>query len=175
MRILVLASTLAALCSAWPVHAAVVETTTNGLAIEEKVHIAASPDKVYVALTHPEKWWNPEHTFSHDAKNLSLDPKAGGCLCETLPNGGSVQHLTVAFAEPGKMLRFRGAMGPFQREGVDGALTFSLAPKDGGTDLMLDVLWGGYYHGGFKDIAVPADGMLTDLVTRLKQYAEAAK
>ena len=172
MRLLVcaIAATIAA-----PAYAAVVETTANGLAIEEHVHVAATPDRVYAALIHPEKWWNPEHTFSHDAKNLSLDAKAGGCLCETLPNGGSVQHLTVAFAAPGKTLRFRGAMGPFQGEGVDGALTFSLTPKDGGTDLALAANWGGYFRGGFDRIAAPADGMLTDLVTRVKQYAETAK
>lgn len=166
---------LSTLCFATCASAAVIETTANGLAVEERVHVAATPDRVYAALIHPEKWWNSQHTFSQDAKNLSLDARAGGCLCETLPNGGSVQHLTVAFAAPGNMLRFRGAMGPFQGEGVDSALTFTLKAKDGGTDLTLDGNWGGYFHGGFDKIAAPADGMLTDLVTRLKQYAEAAK
>src|SRR5690348_18447505 len=111
-------------------RAAVVESAANGFAIEEKAHIAASPAKDYAALLHPENWWNSEHTFSQNAKNLSLEAKAGGCLCETLPGGGSVQHLAVATVMPGKMTVFRGAMGPFQGQGVDGAMTITLTAKD---------------------------------------------
>jgi uncharacterized protein YndB with AHSA1/START domain len=155
--------------------AAVVESNASGFAIEEHAHIAATPDKVYAALIHPEKWWNSQHTFSQDAKNLSLDAKAGGCLCETLPNGGSVQHLVVVLAEPGDTLRLRGPMGPFQGQGADGALTFTLKAKDGGTDLTLENNVGGFFKGGLGQWPQAADGMLTDLVAHLKQYAESAK
>lgn len=163
---------LAVLLIAANARAAVVESNTNGFAVEETAHIAASPAKVYAALIHPENWWNSEHTFSQDAKKLSLDAKAGGCLCETLPDGGSVQHLTVAFVVPNSTLRLRGAMGPFQGHGVDGALTFTLTAKDGGTDLVLDNDVGGFIKGGIGKWPTAADGMLTDLVAHLKYYAE---
>jgi uncharacterized protein YndB with AHSA1/START domain len=155
--------------------AAVLDSSANGFAVEERVHIAATPEKVYAALIQPAKWWNSQHTFSQNAANLTLDPKAGGCLCESLPNGGSVQHLVVVFASPGDTLRFRGAMGPFQGEGVDGALTFTLKARDGGTDLVLDNNVGGYFRGGFGKISGAADEMLTDLVAHLKAYAETGK
>jgi uncharacterized protein YndB with AHSA1/START domain len=151
---------------------AVVESNAQGFAIEETAHIAAMPDKVYAALTHPEHWWNSTHTFSGSASNLSLDAKAGGCLCETLPNGGSVQHLTVAVAIPNRTLRFRGAMGPFQGQGVDGALTFTMKAGNGGTDLVLDNNVGGFVKGGMGKWPEAADAMLTDLVAHLKFYAE---
>ncbi|HSM95072.1 MAG TPA: hypothetical protein VLT91_03445 [Rhizomicrobium sp.] len=166
---------IGALLIAANARAAVVESGDNGFAIEEKAHIAVAPADVYAALIHPEKWWNPEHTFSHDAGNLSLDARAGGCMCETLPGGGSVQHLTVAFALPGKSLRLRGPMGPFQGQGVDGALTFTLEGKDGGTDLVLDNNVGGYVKGGMGKWPQAADGMLTDLVAHLKYFAENGK
>jgi len=155
--------------------AVVVESSAQGFAVEETAHIDAPPAKVYAALIHPENWWNSEHTFSQDAKNLSLDPKAGGCLCETLPGGGSVQHLTVASVMPDKMLRFRGAMGPFQAQGVDGALTFTLKAAGSGTDLVLDNNVGGFVKGGMGKWPQAADGMLTDLVAHLKYYAENGK
>ena len=154
---------------------AVVETAANGFAVEETAHVAATPDKVYVALLHPENWWNSQHTFSGNAANLSLDAKAGGCLCETLPNGGSVQHLAVVALMPGKAIVLRGAMGPFQAQGVDGAMTITLTPKDGGTDLVLDNNYGGYIKGGMGKWPVAADAMLSDLVARLKSYAETGK
>jgi uncharacterized protein YndB with AHSA1/START domain len=166
---------VALLLIAGNVKAGVVESSAQGFAIEETAHIDAPPAKVYAALIHPENWWNSEHTFSQDAKNLSLNPKAGGCLCETLPGGGSVQHLTVAFVAPNSTLRFRGARGPFQSQGVDGALTFTLKAANGGTDLVLDNNVGGFVKGGMGKWPQAADGMLTDLVAHLKYYAENGK
>lgn len=165
-------ATVALLLIAGSAKAAVVESNAQGFAVEEKIHIDVPPAMVYAALIHPESWWNSQHTFSQDAKNLSLDPKAGGCLCETLPGGGSVQHLTVASAMPGRMLLFRGAMGPFLSQGVEGALGFTLNPSGTGTDLVLDNNVGGFIKGGTGKWPEAADGMLTDLVAHLKYYAE---
>jgi len=166
---------LAFLLIAGGARGAVIEATDQGFAVEETAHIAATPDKVYAGLIHPESWWNPQHTFSGNAANLSLDAKAGSCLCETMPNGGSVQHLVVVFADPGSTLRLRGAMGPFQAQGVDGALTFTLKPADGGTDLVLDNNVGGFVKGGFGKWPEAADGMLSDLAVRLKFYVETGR
>jgi len=153
-------------------RAAVVESAANGFAIEQIAHIAAPPDRVYAALLDPAKWWSPRHTFSGSSANLTLDAKAGGCFCEKLPNGGSVQHLFVADLDPGKTLRLRGALGPFQSQGVDGALTFTLKANAGGTDLMLDNIVGGFIKGGFGKWPALADQMLAEQLTRLKRYLE---
>ncbi|HEY4124915.1 MAG TPA: SRPBCC domain-containing protein [Rhizomicrobium sp.] len=172
---LAIGGAMALLLIAGDAKAVVVESNAQGFAIEETAHIDAPPAKVYAALVHPENWWNSEHTFSQDAKNLSLDPKAGGCLCETLPGGGSVQHLTVASIVPGRMLLFRGAMGPFLSQGVDGALSFTLKPAGDGTDLVLDNNVGGFVKGGMSKWPLAADAMLTDLAAHLKYYIENGK
>ena len=86
----------------------------NGFEVRETAHTAASPDKVYAALLLPARWWSSNHTFSGNAANLTWDARAGGCWCETLPNCGSVEHLRVVYVSPGKALRLRGALGPFQ-------------------------------------------------------------
>lgn len=156
-----------------PAHAAVVDSGANGFAIQQTVHIAAPPDKVYAALIRPALWWDPGHTFSQSAANLSIDARGGGCFCEKLPNGGSVQHAVVVDADPGETLRLRGPLGPFQGQGVDGALTFSLkGSAAGGTDLVLDNIVGGYMKGGFGEWPVRADVMLAQQVGRLKAYLE---
>jgi uncharacterized protein YndB with AHSA1/START domain len=165
-----------ALCLIGGARAEVLDTQANGFAVRETVDVKAPPEKVYEALLHPAKWWNSQHTVSGDAANLTLDAKAGGCLCESLPHGGSVQHLTVVYADPGAAtLRLRGAMGPFQAMGVDSALTFTLKAEPGGTLLTLDNNTGGYMQGGFAKWALAADGMLSDLAARLGHYAEAGK
>jgi uncharacterized protein YndB with AHSA1/START domain len=154
---------------------AVVDSQANGFSIEEITRIEATPDKVYAALTAPQKWWNSQHTFSQDAANMSLDARAGGCLCEKLPMGGSVLHATVVDAEPGSTLRLRGPLGPFQGQGVDSVMTFSLKRNGDATELTLDNRIGGYMKGGFEKWPQAADAMLTDLVTHLKYFVENGK
>ena len=163
----IVAATLARPCGA-----TVVDQGQNGFTIQQKMHIAAPTDKVYAALIAPGKWWSSDHTYSNSAANLALDARAGGCFCETLPGGGSVQHATVAIAMPGAMLRLRGPLGPFQGQGVDSALTFSLKAAGDGTDLTLDNVVGGYMQGGFGKWPVAADGMLAATIARLKIFVE---
>jgi uncharacterized protein YndB with AHSA1/START domain len=140
--------------------------------VQIDTHIAASPDKVYAALIEPARWWSSDHTFSGDAKHLHLEARAGGCWCETLPNGGSVAHLMVVYIDPGKALRLRGALGPFQGLGVSGALTWKLKPAADGTDLSVTYALGGYNKDGFAELSRAGDGVLTAQVGRLKKLLE---
>jgi uncharacterized protein YndB with AHSA1/START domain len=174
-RLVQVAAVLLTVPAAISARATVVESTPNGFAVGESVHIAASPAKVYADLIEPARWWNPQHTFSSNASNLSLHAKAGGCLCEALPTGGSVQHLIVLVADPGHTLRLFGAMGPLQGQGLSSVLTFTLAAKDGGTELKLENNVGGFMKGGFGKWPAAVDGMLADLVEHLKAYCETGK
>jgi uncharacterized protein YndB with AHSA1/START domain len=86
-------------------------------ASSRRAAINAPPAKVYAALTDGVGgWWDPAHTFSHNSRNLSLDAKPGGCFCERLPDGGGVQHMSVVYASPGKLLRLTGSIGPSSTE-----------------------------------------------------------
>ena len=154
-----------------PAFASVVESAPNGFAIEQTLIIKAPAEKVYAALIQPSLWWNSQHTFSGNAKNLSLDAKAGGCFCETWP-GGSVEHSRIVFVMPDKVLRLRGVLGPFQAQGVDGALSFTLSADPGGTKLVLQNILGGFMKGGFGPWPERADGMLADQMGRLKNFIE---
>lgn len=155
-----------------PACAAVNDSAAIGFSVSEDIHLTATPDQVYKELVVPAHWWSPTHTFSHDAANLVLDPKAGGCWCENLPNSGTVLHLTVVFAAPGKALVLRGALGPLQGMGVDGAMTISLKPAADGTDLSLSYNVGGYLKGGLQSWAGPVDSVLGEQMMRLKSFIE---
>ena len=166
------AGLLVALLVTHPACAAVNDSAANGFSVTEKLHIAAAPDKVYDELVLPAHWWSSIHTFSHSADNLTLDARAGGCWCEKVANGGSVQHLTVVFAAPGKVLVMRGALGPLQGLGVDGAMTISLKPAADGTDLSLTYNVGGYLKDGLQSWAGPVDNVLGEQLGRLKLLIE---
>jgi hypothetical protein len=152
--------------------AEVFSVSGNGFEIRETAHTAGSPEKTYAALLLPARWWSSDHTFSGSAANLVLDARAGGCWCETLPNGGSVEHLRVILVMPGKTLRLRGALGPFQALAVDGVLTWSLKGGPDGTDISVSYAIAGYSKDGFDEAAKGADRVLGEQLERLKKLVD---
>src|SRR5438874_13555312 len=119
-----------------------------------EVKANASVAKVYGALIgQVGSWWNPEHTYSHDAKNLSIDPRPDGCFCEKLPNGGGVEHLRVVYVAPREVLRLSGGLGPLQASGVAGSMTWKLTGDRDQTRIQLSYSVGGFVVGGFDRIA----------------------
>jgi uncharacterized protein YndB with AHSA1/START domain len=155
--------------------AAVAQLTPQGFLLREEVTIEAPPAKVWAAIAQPGSWWSPSHTWSGDARNLSLDPRPGGCFCEKLPNGGGVEHLRVVYAAPNSTLRMSGALGPFQQSGVTGAMTWELAPAGNSTKLRVSYSVGGFLEAGFDKIAPIADGVVLEQVQRLKAFVETGK
>ena len=95
-------------------HADVLDSAGNGFTVKVTVNIQAAPEEVYRKLMGVGEWWNPQHTFSGDAHNLSIEARAGGCFCEKLPNQGGVRHMEVVNVMPGKALVLSGALGPLQ-------------------------------------------------------------
>ena len=83
MRIIGAAAFAAALALAGGARAEVVEATPAGLQVKAVAEIAAPADKVWAALSQVGSWWNSKHSWSGDARNLTLELKAGGCFCET--------------------------------------------------------------------------------------------
>jgi uncharacterized protein YndB with AHSA1/START domain len=152
------------------------QVTPNGFLVKLEANINAPAAKVYDALIGQiGSWWNPEHTYSHDAKNLSIDARAGGCFCEKLPNGGGIEHLRVVYIAPPQVVRFSGALGPLQASGVAGSMTWKLSGGPDTTRFELSYSVGGFIPGGFEKIAPAVEAMLREQLDRLKMFAETGK
>ena len=172
---LVLLPILCAMLGA-PLRGEVIESSAAGFSVRNTASIHASPANVYRALTDEVgQWWDPVHTFSHDARNLSLDAKPGGCFCERFPDGGGVQHMSVVYASPGKLLRLRGAIGPLQEAAVVGTMTWTLSESGAGTSVDLSYTVGGFRVGGFRDLPTVVDGVLRGQLGRLKSFIETGR
>lgn len=156
-------------------QAAVSDLAATGFEVRLEAALTAPPDSAFRALVQVANWWDSGHTFSGDARNLSLDPRAGGLFMEKLPDGGSVTHLTVTFVRPGKTLRLAGAMGPMQGSGLAGSQTWTLTPDGPGTKLVLVYSVGGYLKGGFTQMSAAVDGMLTGTVARYESYVNTGR
>lgn len=160
-----------ALLAAGSARAEVTSTWEAGIRLENKVAIAAPPDRVYAALGDIGKWWDSEHTYTGDAANMTIALEPGACFCERFAKGGGVKHGEVVLAWPGQVLRIHGAFGPLQDEGPAGALTFTLKAVEGGTQVTQT-----YNAGGLRPEMV-ANAPLFDQViggqlTRFKRYME---
>lgn len=150
----------------------VVDSAASGFTVKMVTQIHASPGDVYNRLVHNVgDWWNSAHTFSGDAHNLSIEDHPLGCFCEKFSGGGGVRHMEVIFAAPGKMLRLSGGLGPLQGMAT-GAMTFSITAAEGGTKVEVTYSVFGYSAQGMNALAAPVNMVLTEQITRLKNYIE---
>lgn len=149
----------------------VVDRSPQGFTLGTVVEIAAPAERVYRTLVDIGAWWDPAHTYSGDAKNLSIDARPGGCFCERLANGG-VEHGRVVNVMSGSLLRMSAALGPLQELGAAGSLSFQLAGTPKGTTLRMTYAVGGYVPGGFEKLAPLVDSVITGQIERLKRYVE---
>ncbi|MDQ3282629.1 MAG: SRPBCC domain-containing protein [Acidobacteriota bacterium] len=155
--------------------AAVVESSPATLLMRNEVTIAATPHRTYEALLQPASWWSPQHTFSGDAKNLSLDARPGGCFCERFPKGGGVEHMRIIYLAPDQLIRMSGALGPFQSAAVTGSMTWELTADAKQTTVRLTYAIGGFMSGGLDKIGPIADTVLLEQLQRLKRFVETGK
>jgi uncharacterized protein YndB with AHSA1/START domain len=152
------------------------QVTPNGFLVKFEISVSAPAAKVYDALVgHVGSWWNPEHTYSGDAKNLSIDARPGGCFCEKLSDGGGIEHARVIYVAPRQVVRLSGALGPLQASGVAGTLTWKLTSGTDDTRLELSYSVGGFIEGGFEKMAPLVENVLRDQVNRLKLFVETGK
>ncbi|MCR5878210.1 ATPase [Phenylobacterium sp. J367] len=166
----------AALTLAGAARAEVVRQDDTSFQLRNVVQSKTTPQKAYAALGEIGRWWNGAHSYSGQASNLRLELKAGGCFCETLPDGGGIEHGRVVMAWPSQgTLRLDAALGPLQQEGVSAALTFEIKPKGDGVEIVQTYAVGGARPGMPKAFAAGVDAVMREALTRLGRYAETGK
>jgi nitroreductase len=108
----------------------------------------------------------PDHGRLRPCRFVVLE----GAAREKLGNGGSVQHGRVLFAQPGKLLRIEGALGPLQEMAVSGVLTFTLAPDAGGTRISMSYRVSGALTMDSAKLAPLVDSVMTQQLQRLRDF-----
>lgn len=176
---LVAAAILALAVTSRPVAAEVVEKSADHFVTRDSVTVKATPKAVWLALIEPATWWDSAHTWSGSSSNLTLAPQAGGCFCERLPEkdtlseiglAGSAQHMVVVMAEPMKVLRMRGGLGPLQSEPVDGVLTITMQPGAGSTTkVVMEYVVGGHMRYPVEKISASVDEVMSQQLTHLAE------
>ncbi len=161
-----------------PAMAEVVETSADHFVTRDEAVVRATTKATWMALISPGDWWDDDHTWSGDASNMSIIPQGGGCFCERIPAvesessvglAGSAEHLKIVLAQPEKVLRMRGGLGPLQSEPVDGVLTITLQPDAAseGTKIVWEYIVGGHMRFPVEKISQAVDGVMTQQLAHL--------
>jgi hypothetical protein len=186
---------LCALAASVPAHAEIKAQSDAGFNVVHIAEVEATPDDLWKRLISPKDYWSKEHSWSGSSAGFFIDAQAGGCFCELMqdketggkakPAGkpaGSVEHMRVIFAQPGKVLRMQGALGPLQSEAVLGTLTVAMQPmpaKNGGkpiTKLSFSYVVGGYMRYKVSEIAPAVDKVIGEqFASLIKPFAQSGK
>ncbi|WP_346839665.1 hypothetical protein [Microbulbifer sp. SAOS-129_SWC] len=149
----------------------VLQQSPEGFTLRLERTLPQRSEQVYAGLAALPRWWNPAHSFSGSAANLSIDLRAGGCFCERW-KGGSVEHLHVIAALPGREVRLRGGLGPLQQMPVSGLMQWRLVPQGDKTVLTWEYRVWGSAENQLQRIATAVDGVLAEQLTALAQYLQ---
>ena len=166
---------LAGLAAPGRAAADVIDQSAGGFTVKTTVQVAAPADRVFRALVDVGSWWGKDHTYSGDARNMSIAAQPGGCFCEKLPNGGGVEHGRVVNVRPGALLRLDTALGPLQELGVSGSMTWQIAASGPGSTVTMTYVVGGHAPGGLDKLAAVVDQVLSQQVGLLKTHVEKSR
>lgn len=155
-----------------PAAAEIVSSSANALHIRHVVQVVMPTQTAYSAFTNVSAWWDNEHTYSGDAANMSLAATAGGCFCERVPKtGGSVEHMRIAFVEPGARIVMTGSLGPLLYEATSGVLDVKVERIAGGSRVTLDYKVAGFAGSNAATLAPLIDSVLGDQIKRFRAFA----
>jgi uncharacterized protein YndB with AHSA1/START domain len=152
--------------------AEVADSSPNGFTVKLSLTVKAPPEEAFRKLIRIGDWWNSAHTFSGNSHNLSIEDKPMGCFCEKLPNQGGVRHMEVVYVAPGKKLVMTGGLGPLQSVASTGSMTIDVAAAEDGAKVRVIYSVAGYQPTGMNTWAAPVDTVLTEQLTRLKNYVD---
>lgn len=159
------------LCASSAVRAEVVTANSNGFHVRQSVQLVIPPDLAYGTFARVGSWWDKQHTYSGDAGNMSMTLSGGGCFCERLPNGGGIEHMRVAYVDPGKRLVLTGSLGPLLYDATAGSMDVQFDKIAGGTRVTMNYRVAGFANGGADRMAPLVDSVLGEQFKRYREYA----
>lgn len=166
---------LGLVCASSAVQAEVVTANSNGFHVRQSVQLVIPPDLAYGTFGRVGSWWDKSHTYSGKSDNMSMALSGGGCFCERLPNGGGIEHMRVAYADPGKRLVLTGSLGPLLYDATAGSMDVQFEKIAGGTRVTMDYRVAGFANGGAEKMAPLVDGVLGAQFKRYREFARAQR
>jgi hypothetical protein len=162
-----------------PASAEVKQSAADGFTLGFARTLDVPPARAYAAIASVDRWWSGEHTYSGDARNLTLGGAAGDCFCERWKDAAgrdnSVRHGVVLMALTDQAFRIEGALGPLQGLGVNAVLSIGTRAEGAGTLLTMVYKVNGSAASGLDKLAPAVDAVLQAQFTRLGNLVATGK
>jgi hypothetical protein len=149
--------------------AEVIEKDADHFVLRYSVGLETTPDDIYGAVGEVGQWWNPSHTYSGEAANLTLPLAVGGCFCEALKDGTRFEHGWVVEADPETGVLLAAPLGPLKGKTTKADWSLGWSPANAGWELVMTYVVRG---PGVGALAEPVDGVMGDQFSRLTRFIE---
>lgn len=161
----------AAALSLWamPAAAEVVERSADHFVLRYAVPARGSPEDFINALEHIGEWWNPSHTYSGDARNLSLMLDVGTCFCEAMPDGSTFDHGGVEEYDPETGVLIDAALGPLRGKTTLSSWSIGWTGVNHGWELVMTYVVRGEGLGAMAD---GVDAVMGEQFLRMVHFVE---
>lgn len=155
----------------WPLQAKIISSTAEHYVLQHQAESSLPPQALWQRLVQPSQWWHPDHTYSGDAQNLTLELHAGGLWREDW-EGNSVLHGSVLNVVNGTLLRLDAPFGPLQELAVKTVWTISIKPvekeaPEKGSIVTFDEIANGSAISGLDELAKAVDYVKGEAIKRL--------
>jgi len=161
-----LATLLSAFLALTTAHADIVESSDAHYVLKHEATSTLAPDALWRRLVDPASWWHPDHTYSGDPGNLSLDVRAGGLWLERW-DGGSMVHGSILYLDNGKSMRLYAPFGPLQGLGVYTVWTITISADGSGSKVVFDEISHGAPSADLDELAKAVDFVKSEAISRL--------
>jgi uncharacterized protein YndB with AHSA1/START domain len=160
---------------AGPARAEATAVSATHFESSHRAEVAATPAQVYEVLAQLPKWWSPQHSWSGDTRNMTLELSAGGCWCERWGDGASAQHGRVLQVVPGRLILIEATLGPLLALPARGVLTLVTSSNAGRTAVRVGYRVSGAPELALDRLAPAVDDVLGQQFARLKSMVESGR
>lgn len=169
LKILIAAAAL--MFAATPVSAEVIARTADSFTLRYQSAMETTPEDILSSMTLVGEWWDGAHSYSGDAKNITIDMTVGGCWCEKLADGTDFRHATVLAIEPDR-LAFNAPFGPLNGKATRADFTVAWPGDNKGWMVTWVMVIEGPGLGAYADAVDGVMGAGFGRFTRYLEYGE---
>lgn len=152
--------------ASWPAAAEVVSAGPGHFELRHEAISPLPPEALWERLVEPSSWWSPDHTYSGDAGNLSLELRAGGLWSERWADGETA-HGEVLFFRKGEILRLAAPFGPLQGMGAYSVWTITIRAEGEGSLVVFEEVATGPPSADLAQVAGAVDYVKSEAIARL--------
>lgn len=154
---------------ATPAAAEVIERSADHFVLRYETGLETTPEDIYGAVGEVGQWWDSAHTYSGDARNLSLPLEVGACFCEKLADGTIFEHGRVTAADPETGVLLDAPLGPLKGKTTRADLSIGWSGANAGWTLVMTYVVRGPGVGAWAD---GVDAVMQVQYSRLLHFVE---